>query len=47
MISEKVSQATLMDYATQRGFVDMRIDGLKKLVAGFTTVEEVLRVSKG
>lgn len=47
MISEKVSQAALMGYATQRGFVDMRIDGLKKMVAGLTTVEEVLRVSKG
>ncbi|MFZ5874773.1 MAG: GspE/PulE family protein [Nitrospirota bacterium] len=47
MISEKVSQATLTDYAAQQGFVDMRIDGLKKMVAGLTTVEEVLRVSKG
>ncbi|HET8761347.1 MAG TPA: ATPase, T2SS/T4P/T4SS family [Nitrospiria bacterium] len=47
MISEKVAQATLMDYAPQRGFIDMRIDGLKKMVAGLITVEEVLRVSKG
>lgn len=47
MISEKASQATLIEYAAQRGFVDMRIDGLKKVVAGITTVEEVLRVSKG
>jgi type IV pilus assembly protein PilB len=47
MISEKVSQATLTDYAAQCGFIDMRIDGLKKMAAGLTTVEEVLRVSKG
>lgn len=47
MISEKTPQAILMEYASQRGFVDMRIDGLKKVVAGITTVEEVLRVSKG
>jgi type II secretory ATPase GspE/PulE/Tfp pilus assembly ATPase PilB-like protein len=47
MISEKAPQAILMDYAGHRGFVDMRIDGLKKVVAGITTVEEILRVSKG
>ncbi|MEW6684361.1 MAG: GspE/PulE family protein [Nitrospirota bacterium] len=47
MIGEKAPQATLMEYAGQRGFIDMRVDGLKKLVAGLTTVEEVLRVSKG
>ncbi|MBI3607325.1 MAG: Flp pilus assembly complex ATPase component TadA [Nitrospirae bacterium] len=47
MISEKLPQSTLVGYAAQRGFIDMRIDGIKKVVAGITTVEEVLRVSKG
>jgi len=47
LISEKAPQSTLVEYATQRGFIDMRIDGIKKVVAGITTVEEVLRVSKG
>jgi type II secretory ATPase GspE/PulE/Tfp pilus assembly ATPase PilB-like protein len=47
LISEKAPQSTLTEYAVQRGFVDMRIDGLKKVVLGMTTVEEVLRVSKG
>lgn len=47
LISEKAPQSTLTEYALQRGFVDMRIDGLKKVVLGMTTVEEVLRVSKG
>ena len=47
LISEKAPQSTLVEYATQRGFIDMRIDGIKKVVAGITTVEEILRVSKG
>lgn len=47
LISEKASQSTLMEYAVGRGFIDMRIDGLKKIIAGVTSVEEVLRVSKG
>lgn len=47
LISEKAPQSTLVEYATQRGFIDMRIDGIKKVVAGITTIEEVLRVSKG
>ncbi len=47
LISEKAPQSTLVEYATQQGFIDMRIDGIKKVVAGITTVEEILRVSKG
>ncbi|MEO5657189.1 MAG: type II secretion system protein GspE, partial [Nitrospiria bacterium] len=47
LISEKASQSMLMEYAVGRGFIDMRIDGLKKIIAGVTSVEEVLRVSKG
>lgn len=47
LISERASQSTLMEYAVQRGFIDMRIDGIKKVVAGLTSIEEILRVSKG
>jgi type IV pilus assembly protein PilB len=46
MISDRASHSELLRYATSHGFYDMRIDGIRKLAAGLTTIEEVLRETK-
>jgi type II secretory ATPase GspE/PulE/Tfp pilus assembly ATPase PilB-like protein len=47
LIVERASLNAIRDYAAKKGFRDMRFDGIKKVVAGMTTVEEVLRVTRG
>ena len=47
LIAEKASLGTIREYAAKKGFRDMRFDGIRKVVAGVTTVEEVFRVTRG
>ncbi len=47
MIFEKVTAAVLRARAREMGMRTLREDGLRKAVAGITTVEEVLRVTMG
>ena len=47
MIFEKVSSTDLRAYARRAGMRTLREDGLRKVVAGITTLEEVLRVTMG
>ena len=47
MIFEKVSAAELRNFAREAGMRTLREDGLRKIGAGITTVEEVLRVTMG
>jgi len=47
MIFEKVSSAELRNFARGAGMRTLREDGLRKIGAGITTVEEVLRVTMG
>ncbi len=46
LISRKASHSELLQYATQKGFLDMRLDGLVKLVAGKISIEELLHATK-
>ena len=46
MISERNSHSSILAYALGQGFSVMRVDAIKKLVAGKTSFEEVLRVTK-
>jgi general secretion pathway protein E len=36
----------IKDYALSRGMLTLRDDGLAKVAAGITTIEEVLRVTQ-
>jgi type IV pilus assembly protein PilB len=47
MIFEKVSSSELRTFARGAGMRTLREDGLRKISAGVTTVEEVLRVTMG
>jgi type IV pilus assembly protein PilB len=47
MIFEKVSASDLRHFARETGMRTLREDGLRKIAAGVTTVEEVLRVTMG
>ncbi len=47
MIFEKVSTSELRARAREMGMRTLREDGLRKVVSGMTTVEEVLRVTMG
>ncbi|MBI3597676.1 MAG: type II/IV secretion system protein [Nitrospirae bacterium] len=47
LISEKAPTAAIRAHAVQSGFIDMRLDGIRKLIKGMTTLEEVLRVTRG
>ena len=47
MIFEKESAAGIRTYARQSGMRTLREDGLRKVAAGITTVEEILRVTMG
>ncbi len=47
MIFEKVSATDLRNFARGAGMRTLREDGLRKIGAGITTVEEVLRVTMG
>lgn len=46
LITNKASVNTMREVAAKTGFKDMRFDGLKKVIAGITTVEELLRVTR-
>ncbi len=46
MISDRASHSDLLRHALSHGFHDMRLDGIRKLAAGLTTIEEVLRETK-
>jgi type IV pilus assembly protein PilB len=47
LILAKASANTIRGYGWKKGFRDMRFDGVKKVVAGLTSVEEVLRMTRG
>jgi type II secretory ATPase GspE/PulE/Tfp pilus assembly ATPase PilB-like protein len=46
LIIEKASTSQLRRSAVAKGFRDLRFDGLKKVVSGATTLEEIIRVTK-
>jgi type IV pilus assembly protein PilB len=46
LITNKASVVMLREEAARKEFKDMRFDGLKKVFAGITTVEEILRVTR-
>lgn len=46
MITEKASTSQVRRAAYSKGFRDLRFDGLRKAVAGTTTVAEVIRATK-
>ncbi|MBI5446159.1 MAG: Flp pilus assembly complex ATPase component TadA, partial [Deltaproteobacteria bacterium] len=46
LISEKASTTEIRRVAAGKGFRDLRFDGLRKAVAGVTTLAEVIRVTK-
>ncbi len=46
LILERASVGMIRRAAQAKGFRDLRFDGLRKVVAGMTTLEEVVRVTK-
>ena len=46
LIVNRASVSMIREEAARKGFKDMRFDGLKKVIAGITTVEELLRVTR-
>ncbi|MBI4683604.1 MAG: Flp pilus assembly complex ATPase component TadA [Nitrospirae bacterium] len=46
MITQKATAGMIRAEAAKNGFRDMRFDGLKKVMSGDTTTEELLRVTK-
>ena len=46
LITNRASVSMIREAAVKIGFRDMRFDGLKKVISGITTVEELLRVTK-
>ncbi|GAB4269629.1 MAG: hypothetical protein Kow0092_23730 [Deferrisomatales bacterium] len=46
LITQRASTAELRREAYAKGFRDLRFDGLRKVVAGATTLEEVIRVTR-
>jgi len=44
-ILKKVSKDTIRDLARKKGMTTLREDGLQKVLAGITTIEEVMRVT--
>jgi type IV pilus assembly protein PilB len=46
LISQRAPAGAFRDYLREGGFQDMRYDGLRKIAAGITTVEEVLRATR-
>lgn len=47
LISERAPVKTIDAHAKKMGFTDLRYDGIKKVLSGQTTVEELLRTTKG
>lgn len=46
LITQKAPAPVIRNHALQGGFIDMRLDGIRKMVQGDTTLEEVLRVTR-
>jgi general secretion pathway protein E len=46
LIASKASSSAIRSHATSNGFVTLREEGIKKVLKGQTTVEEVLRVTQ-
>lgn len=46
LITNRASVGMIRDEAVRQGFKDMRFDGLKKVIGGQTTIEELVRVTK-
>jgi len=46
MITRQAPAGEIKDYAISRGMRTLREDGLAKVAAGVTTLEEVLRVTQ-
>jgi type IV pilus assembly protein PilB len=46
LISARGSTEMIRQQALKSGFKDMRFDGIKKVIAGITTIEELLRASR-
>jgi len=44
MITKQVSKKDLYDYVMSKGFVTMQEDGVNKVVQGYTSLEELIRV---
>jgi len=47
LISKKATPDEILDYALRNGFTKMRDNGLEKVKNGITTIEEVMRVTRG
>ncbi len=47
MIFDKVPASELRQHGRELGMRSLREDGLRKVAAGITTIEEVLRVTMG
>lgn len=47
LISGRAPLSSIREHAAQAGFMDMRLDGIRKVIKGVTTLEEVLRVTRG
>lgn len=45
VLKSKVSKRELSELAIQRGHIPLRVAGLKRVLAGVTTIEEVMRVT--
>jgi type IV pilus assembly protein PilB len=46
MIIQRASLESMKEVAFQNGFAEMRLDGIKKILSGLTTTEEVLRATR-
>jgi type II secretory ATPase GspE/PulE/Tfp pilus assembly ATPase PilB-like protein len=46
LVLQKAPASRLKRHALERGLVTLRMDGAEKVLAGLTTVEEVLRVTQ-
>lgn len=46
LITNRASVSMIREEAAKNGFKEMRFDGLKKVVSGITSVEELLRVTR-
>ncbi len=46
LITNRASLGMIREEAAKKGFKDMRFDGIRKVISGVTTVEELLRVTR-
>ncbi|MEF9438311.1 MAG: Flp pilus assembly complex ATPase component TadA [Candidatus Mariimomonas ferrooxydans] len=46
LITKNESASMIRQNAVQKGFKDMRFDGLKKVISGIISIEELLRVTR-